>query len=304
VHREPLGTVNGSNNAFVAQFFNINPGLVNTFPWLAQIAQSFETYKFNSLSIEFLTSASTASTGTNVIAPDYNAADTVAVSIQELEQFQDACRDVPWADINCRINPTSLGSLGPRRYIRVGNLAPNLDVKTYDVCSVTFASNNSIATNVVAGELWINYDVELDIPTSFNQSNTAFSGMIAALTPTTANLFGTASVTSTGRLGLSNTLNVLTANNLIPGQDYFLSYAVVGSTISSAPTFAATSGCTLITNNALQNFTAGVAFVNVGFVATSNSATLTLTGVATLTAGNSTVTTVSLIQPNALFSQL
>jgi hypothetical protein len=297
VHREPLGTVNGSNNAFVALFYNINPGLVATFPWLAQIAQSFETYKFNSLSIEFLTSASTASTGTNVIAPDYNAADTVAVSIQELEQFQDACRDVPWADIHCRINPTSLGALGPRRYIRVGALAPNLDVKTYDACSVTFASNNSIATNVVAGELWINYDVELDIPTSFNQGNTAFSGMLAATNPSIGNLAGTNGVSS-GRLGVTVVADVVTVTNLIPGQSYIITYNVTGSTIGANPGMAFTSGSS---NGQIVTlaFAASGAYLQSYFVATLNTATFTLSGVTSLTAGSFSNVLVSLIQPNS-----
>lgn len=49
-HREYLGEIAGSTT-FAATAFNVNPGLHTTFPWMAGIANSFESYKIDRKSV-------------------------------------------------------------------------------------------------------------------------------------------------------------------------------------------------------------------------------------------------------------
>ena len=71
-HCEFIETVNGSINFSVTKY-PCNPGLAAVFPWLSQIAQRWDQYRFHKLVFHYLTRASTATVGSVILAPDYDA---------------------------------------------------------------------------------------------------------------------------------------------------------------------------------------------------------------------------------------
>jgi len=282
VHREPLGVQNGTT-AFALTQFSTNPGLAATFPWLSKIAQNFETYKFNKLNVEYITSVGSNVGGSICIAPDYNSADAQPTSLQQMEQYMDAWRDVFWENGVCRINPKGMGALGPMRYIRASALASNLDIKTYDVCNI-FVGTSGITTDANAsqiGELWVNYDVDLCIPNSFISSQTEPSGgfgyvqSVLGTGISTTNLFGSAT-TSSGPLIVTNLMNTITVAGVTIGDNYVVTYSGSATSVSGAISAGTYVGCT--ENSGTASFGAGAsASTTVNLTATATTMSFVLT---------------------------
>jgi len=278
-HSEPLGPVNGSVNFAVTQY-PLNPGLLSTFPWLSQLAENYEAYKFQYLHVRFVTSSPSTIAGRIIISPDYNSSDVVASSSTALEQFQDTFADMVWADGRCVLNPAGMGIIGPKRYIRVGALAGNLDIKTYDIATVNIGTYGQANTNQL-GELWLDYCVDLFVPTPQNLASTAMSGVIFGSSTGASsgvNVFGTAAQ-SVGRIGITNNGLTLTVTNLIVGQNYYYGMTLAGTTLSAAPTLTAVSGssATSVGATALQGAAQGL--TSGGFTATATTATFTVNAV-------------------------
>lgn len=161
-HRELIAQVSGTV-AFTATQFAINPGMSSTFPWLSTQASSWEQYKFHRLAFCYESRCSSATNGTCILAPDYDAADTTPTSEVIASSYADTTEAVPWTTkFSCALNPNSMLGLAPRKYVRTEGLADNLDVKTYDSGNMYLCTTDGTATNW--GKLYVEYDVELFVP--------------------------------------------------------------------------------------------------------------------------------------------
>jgi len=284
VHREPLGTQLGYTNFTVASFA-ANPGLTATFPWLSKIAQNFETYKFNKLNVEFITSVGSNIGGSICIAPDYNSADGSPANIQQMEQYMDAWRDVCWENGVCRISPKGMGALGPMRYMRGAPLASNLDIKTYDVCNIFVGTSGVVANASQIGEIWVSYDVDLCIPNAFiadvQEPDNAFGYVYSSAGTgiSTTSAFGTAS-TAVGPLVITGVGNLITVVGATIGDKYEIIYSGDATTVSAAiETSSTLVGCSA--NYVSQLFisnTGATSRMNVTATASTFSLTLQYTG--------------------------
>lgn len=171
-HREYLGDVITSATAggFQVQNFAVNPGIMATFPWLAEIAPSFQLYKWRGLVVEFksrsadaLNSVNTA-LGSVILATDYNAATFSQLFNNKTEMLNyEGAIDCKPSDnmvmgIECDPKRLPLSEL----YIRTGDVEGN--IQNYDMCSFAIATTGFQGTNVNVGELWISYDVILMKP--------------------------------------------------------------------------------------------------------------------------------------------
>jgi hypothetical protein len=88
-------------------------------------------------------------------------------------------RSAAWNFCEFNAVATDLRKLGDQHYIRYGNLAANLDIKTYDIGNLFAASQNVAATGF--GELYVRYVVELITPqVGFNTIAQAISSYIVA----------------------------------------------------------------------------------------------------------------------------
>jgi len=303
IHREPLGTLNGSQ-AFAITTFQINPGLASTFPWLAPQALGYESYKVNRLQIEYkFTTNEFTGLGRVVIAPDYDAADAPPTSMVQAEQMVDNVMGAVAKNWTCTLRPRGIGILGPKRYTRSGALSPNEDIKTYDIAQVHICTSGQSSTDEI-GQLWISYDITLFEPQPSKSSNIFLAG--ALLNPegtgaTITNLLGTAAEPE-GSILITHVNNVFTLSNLIQGQDYWFSFHVQAATITNAPTFATDNvNLNSIGDLTTLNGTTTDAYVFATFSAVASSGQITLGGITVLTTPSLSEILVMGIVPDTTF---
>jgi hypothetical protein len=297
VHRELVGNVSGLNNAgafVLANTFALNPGLSATFPWLSNMAGNWETYHFNKLRFCYYTRCGTGTSGSVILAPDYDAADASPITEQNASSYIDIREDAPYKDITCILRPAAMHPMGPKKFIRNAALAANQDIKTYDVGNLFVCTVDSSAA-ASWGKLWVEYDITLFTPQIQALGGSGFAnqftlsaagGGIAA-----ASIFG-ATPEEMGGIDVSTALNVITINSgLIIGQEYAISCSITGTVISVFG-LAAVTGLTSKT----------ICFT--GFPAAATSGNFSRTFIATAVSGSITVncTATSVTASQTVFS--
>lgn len=208
VHRELILKVAMTVN-FAVTTLNINPGLPGTFPWLSQMASNWETYRFNRLRFCYFTRVGSATGGSVILAPDYDAADLAPVSEQIASSYIDTAEDVSWKDICCTLRPEGMHALGPKKFIRAAGLSANLDIKTYDAGLLNVATVDGVAGP--AGNLWAEYDITLSNPQLNSKGNGApYQRYLSAAGATTANIMGGFTDSSTATFATFSSPNTFT----------------------------------------------------------------------------------------------
>jgi hypothetical protein len=162
-HREYIQDVTSNGSGFAITTLPINPTSPLTFPWLNNIANNFESYKFNGLIFEFVTNSATAVASTNtalgtvILATQYNIDDPSFVSKLQMEQYEYAVSTVPSEScihpVECKRDSgvleylyTYIGGSGDPRFSTFGN---------FSVATVGQQATSNI------GELWVSYDITL-----------------------------------------------------------------------------------------------------------------------------------------------
>nr|WRQ65701.1 structural protein [Tolivirales sp.] len=199
-HREFITDINGST-AFSAREFNINPGLEETFPYLAQIAANFEEYKFRGLVLEYKSTSAVAVNSTNtalgtvVMAAQYRADSPSYINKMQMESSMWAATTTPSENVFLPIECAPAEMPMRSGYIRSGALTTGQDIKFYDLAKVTLATVGMQATSTI-GELWATYEVELSKPVMNSQGGGLSESLL---------LFSTAGITSASVLGTNAT---------------------------------------------------------------------------------------------------
>lgn len=251
-HREYLGDIMGTT-AFNLTSYPLNPGVSTTFPWLSQIATSYQQYKFHGLVFEFrplITDFVTGGApGVVVMATNYNSDDTPYINKQQMENSEFAVSVKPTERlmhmIECDVRQTPISEL----YVRNNTLPVGVDKKLYDWGSFQFATQANPIQNL--GELWVSYCVEFFKPelSSSNFDIESSSGHLVALNAAaTTAVFGD----PTNIVGLSGSVDpFITATTFgftaVIGQLYSVSMVLCGSAVGAwtCPLVAVTSGATL-----------------------------------------------------------
>jgi len=247
VHRELVGSITGSTAFSVVNELALNPGIAATFPWLSSQALAWEQYRFNKLRFCYYTRTGSSTPGSMLLVPDYDAADAAPGSEQIASSYEDVAEDAPWKDICCELRPSAMHSMGPKKYVRTGPLAANLDIKTYDAGNLFPCTTDGTA--VSWGKLWVEYDVSLFVPQlpPVGLPSSVATGQhfppASNLTPTTANMLG-ATPTSNGSALVTVAGSVVTF--VTPG-NYLLSYTVTGGTSTGANPVIGAGGTALAT---------------------------------------------------------
>jgi len=290
-HRELITSLSGSVNFTVANNFSVNPGLATSFPWLSIEAQGWEKYHFNSLKLCYYTRTGSNVPGSVILAADYDAADAAPVSEQIASAYYGTEEDAPWKDICFTFDPRRLAG---ERFVRIGGLSANLDVKTYDVANAFVCTTDGTAVNW--GKVWFEYDVTLFNPQlppggpSGSGTLVSAGGSIAAATP-----FGSVPLPTGSYSMNAAATNVITFSGLSIGTEYLLSYSIVGTVITalSAGSLNGLSGKSLNNANCINAAaTAAALLETVTATATSGSVTLSVTAT-TVTQGFVTLTAIT-----------
>lgn len=164
-HREFIRDIYSGTTTPVINQYEVNPGIDEAFPWLSAIAARFETYKFTKLAFHFIPNVGATTNGAIALVPDYDAADdNSAATKQKLLGYDDSVRGPLWKTMTCTCKPRNL-KMRTSFYNRIGALKPNLDIKMYDVCSLTTYLDGITSTApLVVGELWVQYTIVLTTP--------------------------------------------------------------------------------------------------------------------------------------------
>jgi len=288
-HRELVRVIDGSV-AFNNVSIPVQPGISSTFPWLANLAANWENYRFNRIAFRFVSRSSTSFRGSVVMAPDYDASDLPPTSYQEMSSFQNAISDAPWKDILCILNPRSTSLVGNSRYVRLGNLGSNEDIKLYDVANFNIATVGQADASVV-GELWAEYDIMLQIPqlqTQSNPTNISAGQYFTSDGIDVNHLLGTDVVAQDGTITITPVGNTVTLGNLDIGSWYFVNYIIdATTTLTTIPTITVVSGFDPV-GEVIQSVTNTTTKAQMSYweLATSNVAVITLGGLTVVTGAN------------------
>jgi len=167
-HKEFLGDVTGSL-AFAVQAWSLNPGLIENFPWIAQVATAYQQYQFHGCLFEFVSTSANALNSTNtalgtvIMGTQYNVNRSNFTSKVEMEAYEFSSSGRPSANmlhaIECDPSETPIKQM----YIRSGALAASEDKRFYDLGTFQLATVGMQAASTI-GELWVTYDIEFFKP--------------------------------------------------------------------------------------------------------------------------------------------
>ncbi len=260
-HREYLGDITATT-AFTVQSFLINPGLAQTFPWLSQIANSYEQYKLRGVLFEFnstssdsiLSSATSTALGTVIMQTDYDIADLVPSTKREMLNSEWSSSSKPSETfihpIECKKSLTAQNVL----YTRGAQTPSGFDQRLYDFARFNIATEGMQANGGVVGELWITYEISL-MKQQFSFIGLTDHFRLGAIT--NAAPLGTAAKSSVAAGGtIGGVINGLGTTYSFPPQlgsgKFLVNYFVIGNAASvtfSPFTFINCSGLTYWNND-------------------------------------------------------
>lgn len=170
-HREYIQDIT-SSVPFIAENFALNPGMIQTFPWLSQIADNFEEWIPEAMIFEYksMSSASVVNTtnsnpglGTVVMATQYNSYNPTFASKQQMQNYENAVSTDPSRSMIHAIECERFQSPVQPLYVRTGALVDNAttrqDLRLYDHGVMTIATTSQQSNNFVIGELWCSYRI-------------------------------------------------------------------------------------------------------------------------------------------------
>jgi len=174
-HKEYLGNVMGSDE-FQSTVYRLNPGISDSFPWLAGLARNFQQYRFNGMIFQFVSTSAFALGSTNsalgkvVLATNYNSEDaeftsTVGMLSTEFSNYGRPAESVQHA-IECAPSETFAELL----YTRTDVEAKGKDLRFTDL-GFTQISTEGMQSDSEVGGLWVTYDVTLIKPIINNDIN-------------------------------------------------------------------------------------------------------------------------------------
>lgn len=184
-HREFLGEIRGSVNFTVQDVYPLNPGMSDTFPWLAAIAQQFQQYRIKGLVFHYIPTSGNAISSTSnalgsvMLQTSYRATDTTPTTKVELLNEYWSTEVVPSETVAHPIECNPSENPFNVQYIRGTDTIPTGDsLLMYDLGRTYVATSGQQTDGIVLGDLWVTYEIELKKPVLY--SNTEPTNYLAA----------------------------------------------------------------------------------------------------------------------------
>lgn len=164
-HTEYLDDIYGMINFAInpaVQVYELNPGLLTSFPWLATVAAGFEQYRWRKLCFRYRSRIGTGVQGTVYYTTQLDSADPDFGSKSEMYAYVGTNSTNPWLDMNhnCLLKR---GDYLKKYFVRTGDLSSGQDSQLYDTGKFTFVALGN-TDNQFMGELLVDYEVELFNP--------------------------------------------------------------------------------------------------------------------------------------------
>jgi len=172
-HREYIADIVSTSAFTVQQNLPLNPGLAAPFPWLFQVADAYEEFRWRGMIFEFksmasdnvLSSSPNTALGSVVMATEYNVLNPPFPDKLHMENYEFANSSKPSCSfihpIECKASVTPVSKL----FVRAGPPpSTNADLRLYDLGNFQLATVGIPGTGGVIGELWVTYEVEFFKP--------------------------------------------------------------------------------------------------------------------------------------------
>lgn len=163
-HSEFFADVAMTNSAFALSAnspYAINPANESMFPWLSDIAQRFETYKFKMLRFRYEPMVPTTTSGAVYLAIDYDATDPAPTSKLNMLAYKGLARGPVWESISQHSDVSDLQKIKERNTLN--QIPPaGQDPRLYNVGNLWIASES--VNPAASAEMWVDYDVEFQTP--------------------------------------------------------------------------------------------------------------------------------------------
>jgi len=160
-HREYVADISGSVD-FAAVAYRINPANYDLFPWLSRIALNFEKYRFRRLCFCLKTQTSTTTPGSVMMAVDYDPSDAPPLSKSDMLQYDGAIRGAAWDNINC----DTLEKQNKRELLTAVAQSGDSSTRRLEDYGTLIVASQGQASDAVISELWVEYDLDLLVPSS------------------------------------------------------------------------------------------------------------------------------------------
>lgn len=169
-HKEFITEVSGKTAFTVQRRLSINPGLASTFPWLSGVAAQYSEYSIKGMVYHYVptsgnaVSSTNAALGTVMLQTSYRANESQPTSKVEMlnEYWSNEAKPseafVHPIECSPKENPFNV------QYIRTGDVPSTDNVLLYDLGTTTLAVSGQQADDIVLGDLWVTYEIELRKP--------------------------------------------------------------------------------------------------------------------------------------------
>jgi len=148
----------------------IQPGLKQSFPWLADMAILYEAYSFRKLDFEFQSARGTGNDGKWYAAIDYDALDDAPVDKATLMSYSGSVDTNIWNHM--KLKGSVMGArIFEKKFTRSGSVSG--DLKTYDVGKLFVGVQSNAPLGTLIGEVHVDCVVRFMI----RQLNTAASNL-------------------------------------------------------------------------------------------------------------------------------
>lgn len=170
-HREFVKNIvaPGAGVTFAVDRISVQPGLYESFPYLAGIAANYNKYKIHGLVYEFVTTSSSYTSnvamGAIVMAANYNSTERSYASKSAMENSEGAISGRPCDNIIFGLECADMHRPYNEYWIRTGD-TPSISTNLEDYASFQIAMCNladDYTAGSVVGELWVSYDIEFSV---------------------------------------------------------------------------------------------------------------------------------------------
>lgn len=238
-HREFVSDVKSSVD-FVVNEYRINPAILTTFPWLAQVAANWEQYVVQGMVFEFKTTSATAIGSTNtglgtvVMATQYNSLAPSFANKQQMENYEFSQSSIPSHSIlhpiECDPTQTQCGGI----FNTWDTNAASGDNRLYDIGRFSIATVGMQAADSTIGELWVSYKICLLKP-RLNQFQGVYEffsldvASVSAANPLGNTALATIGDKNTGIVSLSSTNRINIDSNFVGLLELTIAYNCDGA---------------------------------------------------------------------------
>lgn len=166
----PLAAGGGSTAFTTSARYAYNPGLSNSFPWLAAVANQFQQYEINGMVYEYRPTSGNSVASENtalgevMMSSNYDSLSPSFTSKVQMLNTQFSGSTVPSNSllhpVECARAQTSVNVL----YTRAVTVPEAGDIRMYDLGFLQVATQGCPRANTTLGELWVSYDIILFKP--------------------------------------------------------------------------------------------------------------------------------------------